>query len=124
MTNAMQGLGTGNRAGKPAERKQEIMTPEYIREAVLRTWPGGIALGPAGNEASIMGCARQYLLSRGRRRPQATVGALQLHQPAVQVPEEVAGQRRAGTEGANLVGAEPHRPQVVPKRGATSSTRT
>jgi hypothetical protein len=64
MTNAMQGLGTGNRAGKPAERKQEIMTPEYIREAVLRTWPGGIALGPAGNEASIMGCARQYLLSR------------------------------------------------------------
>lgn len=62
---AMRGLATGNRNGKPAKRKQEILTPVVIREVCRLVWPDGIALGPAGNKESIMGADYQYLPTRG-----------------------------------------------------------
>ena len=61
----MQGLATGNRNGKTAERKQEILTPHVIRRVVHAVWPHGIALDPAGHELSIMGASNQYLLANG-----------------------------------------------------------
>jgi hypothetical protein len=46
---AMQGLATGNRAGKPAERSQEILTPQPIVNFVLRLWPEGISMDPCAS---------------------------------------------------------------------------
>jgi hypothetical protein len=43
---AMTGLATGNRAGKPAERKQEILTPASITDFVRELFDGEIALDP------------------------------------------------------------------------------
>lgn len=46
---AMQGLATGNRAGKPAKRLQEILTPQPIVSFVLRLWPEGISMDPCAS---------------------------------------------------------------------------
>jgi hypothetical protein len=43
---AMKGLATGNRSGKSAERKQEILTPECILDVCDYVWPEGVALDP------------------------------------------------------------------------------
>lgn len=42
---AMRGLATGNRPGKPAERKQEILTPQVIVDVCAKLW-GRIELDP------------------------------------------------------------------------------
>jgi hypothetical protein len=46
---AMQGLATGNRAGKGATRTQEVLTPQPIVDFVLRLWPEGISMDPCAS---------------------------------------------------------------------------
>lgn len=62
MTNAMVGLADGRKI----KREQEIITPQFIVDAVHELWPQGIALDPAGSELSIVGADRQLLLTRGQ----------------------------------------------------------
>lgn len=50
---AMTGLATGNRVGKLAERKQEILTPQCIIDVCLKVW-GHIELDPCGHPDSIV----------------------------------------------------------------------
>ncbi len=51
---AMQGLATGNREGKPAEREQQTYTPLCLKE-MLETLAGGrIALDPCSGPGSIL----------------------------------------------------------------------
>lgn len=47
--NAMRGLATGNREGKPEKRLQEILTPQSIVNFVLRLWPEGISMDPCAS---------------------------------------------------------------------------
>lgn len=49
---AMRGLATGNRTGKPAERKQEVLTPQCIVDVCNKVW-GQIALDPCWCEGSL-----------------------------------------------------------------------
>lgn len=46
---AMQGLATGNRQGKPVSRTQEVLTPQSIVNFVLRLWPEGISMDPCAS---------------------------------------------------------------------------
>ena len=48
----MSGLSTGNRTGKPAERKQEILTPQAIIDVCLKLW-GEIPLDPCWCEGAL-----------------------------------------------------------------------
>lgn len=50
---AMTGLATGNRTGKPAERKQEILTPQVIVDVALKVW-GEIMFDPCSCPESIV----------------------------------------------------------------------
>jgi len=49
----LQGLATGNRTGKPAERKQEILTPPEIVNVCKVMWADQISLDPCWCEGSI-----------------------------------------------------------------------
>lgn len=53
MSNALQGLMTGNREGKPEKRNQVIYTPEPIWQVCYQTWPEGIVLDPCSGPGSI-----------------------------------------------------------------------
>lgn len=44
--NAMQGLATGNRRGKPKARKQDTLTPQIVTDFVRELWGSGIYLDP------------------------------------------------------------------------------
>lgn len=46
---AMRGLATGNRAGKPATREQQIHTPECVLNICRHVWPSGIYLDPCAS---------------------------------------------------------------------------
>lgn len=48
----MQGLATGNRTGKPAERKQEILSPPCIVDVCNKLW-GRIELDPCYHPDAI-----------------------------------------------------------------------
>lgn len=50
---ALQGLATGNRTGKPAEREQTVYTPQCIWDVWHAVWPEGIALDPCSGPDSI-----------------------------------------------------------------------
>lgn len=58
--NAMTGLATSNREGKPAQREQEIYTPWEIVDVCLNTWPEGIALDPCSGPVSLVPAASAY----------------------------------------------------------------
>jgi len=49
MANAMRGLATGNREGKPAERNQTVHTPEIILNVCRAVWDGEIELDPCAS---------------------------------------------------------------------------
>ncbi len=49
---AMRGLSTGNRVGKPAERKQEVLTPQCIVDVCNKVW-GQIVLDPCWCEGAL-----------------------------------------------------------------------
>jgi hypothetical protein len=57
---AMRGLATGNRAGKPAEREQTIYTPQCILDVCTQVWPDGIALDPCCGPGSIVPAHNNY----------------------------------------------------------------
>lgn len=46
---AMQGLATGNRAGKRSDREQDIYTPDSVLEVCRAVWPAGIELDPCAS---------------------------------------------------------------------------
>lgn len=52
MTDALTGLSTGNRTGKPAERQQEILTPQKILDVPNRLW-GRIVLDPCWCQGAL-----------------------------------------------------------------------
>lgn len=58
--NAMTGLATGNREGKPAEREQQVYTPQPIIDVCLAVWPEGIALDPCSGPGSIVPAELTY----------------------------------------------------------------
>jgi hypothetical protein len=49
---AMAGLATGNREGKPAERKQEVLTPQCIIDVCTQVW-GKIQFDPCYHQDAI-----------------------------------------------------------------------
>jgi hypothetical protein len=52
MTDSMQGLATGNRKGKPAEREQTILTPQCIVDVCVHMW-GKINMDPCDAPGSL-----------------------------------------------------------------------
>lgn len=57
---AMGGLATGNRAGKAAQREQEICTPWEIVDVCLSVWPEGIALDPCASRKALVPATQAY----------------------------------------------------------------
>lgn len=62
---AMRGLATGNRAGKPEERDQTVLTPQNIVDVLHATWPEGVALDPCTAAGSIVPAQITYDIERG-----------------------------------------------------------
>lgn len=58
--NAMQGLATGNRAGKSAKREQQIHTPDSILAVCRAVWPEGIALDPCASHDRVPIASLEY----------------------------------------------------------------
>jgi hypothetical protein len=58
--NALQGLSTANRKGKPAERLQEILTPQCIVDVANKVWKH-IWLDPCWAEGSITAPYQKYM---------------------------------------------------------------
>lgn len=50
MSNALQGLATGNRKGKPELREQQIHTPQCVLDICIKLW-GEIHLDPCASPA-------------------------------------------------------------------------
>jgi hypothetical protein len=61
---AMQGLATGNRTGKPAKREQQIYSPENLLEAVTLFGDGAIACDPCSGPDSIVRANNVYVGTR------------------------------------------------------------
>lgn len=57
---AMGGLATGNREGKPARREQTIYTPIVLRDMLLALGDGVIALDPCSGPDSIIGALESW----------------------------------------------------------------
>lgn len=57
---AMQGLATGNRAGKRSDREQDIYTPDSVLEVCRAVWPAGIELDPCASLNCPPLAARQH----------------------------------------------------------------
>lgn len=55
----MKGLATGNRPGKPAARKQEVLTPQCIVDVCNKMW-GQIALDPCWAPGAITDPLRRF----------------------------------------------------------------
>lgn len=83
MSDAMTGLATGNREGKPEEREQEILTPPRIIDFVRDVFGGRIALDPCaavddfGDPIGTVDAARWYDGTLAAALPQCQNGLTQ-----------------------------------------------